>query len=147
MTDRLYASLLGIPLTGNARRESYRNKPVPRMTNTYIAPGDSKPEDIIASVERGLLVVKMQGGQVNPANGDFVFEISEGYLIKNGQIKDPVRGAILSGNGPQVLRSIDMVADDISFLTGNCGKEDEVPVGHGQPTVRSPEILVGVQTS
>lgn len=143
MTDRLYAYLLGLPLSGNARRESYRNKPVPRMTNTYIAPGASRPEDIIASVEQGLFVIKMQGGQVNPVSGDFVFEITEGYLIKNGLIKEAVRGAILSGNGPQVLHKIDMVAGDLSFRDGMCGKEDEVPVGHGQPTIRIPEILIG----
>jgi TldD protein len=147
MTDRLHASLLDIPLTGNARRESYRNKPVPRMTNTYIGPGHSKLADIITSVEQGLLVVKIEGGQVNPVNGDFVFKITEGYLLKKGRIQEAVRGAILSGNGPEVLRTIDMVANDLSFMPGLCGKEDEVPVGHGQPTIRIPDLLVGGQSS
>jgi TldD protein len=145
ITDRMYAKLLGIPLTGNGRRESYRNKPVPRMTNTYIAPGKTDPAEIISSVKDGLFVVKMGGGQVNITNGDFVFEISEAYIIKNGKITYPVKGATLAGNGPEVLKQIDMVGNDISFMPGICGKGDSAPVSDAQPTLRISEIIVGGQ--
>ena len=143
MSDHFNAKQLKIPLSGNGRRESFKTKPVPRMTNTYIAPGKMDPEEIIASVKDGLLVKKMGGGQVNVVNGDFVFEVSEGYLIENGKIKHPVRGAILTGNGPQILEIIDMVGSDLGFQAGVCGKFDLVPVSHAQPTIRVPEIIVG----
>lgn len=143
LSDKFNAKLLGIPCSGNGRRESFKTKPVPRMTNTYIAPGKSDPEEIVASVKDGLLVKKMGGGQVNVVNGDFVFEVSEGYLIENGKIKHPVRGAILTGNGPQILGIMDMVGTDLGFQAGVCGKFDMVPVSHAQPTTRIPEIIVG----
>jgi TldD protein len=144
--DRLTAMKDGTGSTGNGRRESYRNKPIPRMSNTLILPGTSKPEEIIRSVEKGLLVRKMGGGQVNTVNGDFVFEVSEGYLIENGCVTEPIRGAILTGNGPQVLREIDRVGDDLGFGIGTCGKEGQgVPVSDAQPTLRIPEIVVGGQ--
>jgi TldD protein len=144
--DRLTAMKDGTGSTGNGRRESYRNKPIPRMSNTLILPGTSKPEEIIRSVEKGLLVRKMGGGQVNTVNGDFVFEVSEGYLIENGYVTEPIRGAILTGNGPQVLREIDRVGDDLGFGIGTCGKEGQgVPVSDAQPTLRIPEIVVGGQ--
>ena len=142
--DRLTAGKDGVQSTGNGRRESYRYKPIPRMTNTLIAPGSSNPEEIIRSVHTGLFVKKMGGGQVDTVNGNFVFEVSEGYLIANGRVEDPVRGATLTGNGPEILKQIDMVGDDIGFTIGTCGKEGQgVPVASGQPTLRIPEIVVG----
>jgi TldD protein len=142
--DRLTAGKDEVQSTGNGRRESYRYKPIPRMTNTLIAPGFSNPEDIIRSVHSGLFVKKMGGGQVDTVNGNFVFEVSEGYLIANGEVQDPVRGATLTGNGPEILKQIDMVGDDIGFTIGTCGKEGQgVPVASGQPTLRIPEIVVG----
>lgn len=143
MSDRYTASQLGIPASGNGRRESFMHKPVPRMTNTIIAPGKMDPEAIIASVKNGLLVKRMGGGEVNVTNGDFVFEINEAYLIEDGKIKHPVRGAILTGNGPKVLEMIDMVGSDLGFQTGVCGKYDHAPVSDAQPTIRIPEIIIG----
>jgi TldD protein len=144
--DRLTAMKDGMESTGNGRRESYHHKPIPRMSNTMILPGKSKPEEIIRSVEKGLFVKKMGGGQVNTVNGDFVFEVSEGYLIEKGNVADPIRGAILTGNGPQILREIDRVGDDLGFGIGTCGKEGQgVPISDAQPTLRIPEILVGGQ--
>ncbi len=142
--DRLSALKDGVSSTGNGRRESYQIKPIPRMSNTLIVPGQTKPEAIIRSVEKGLFVKKMGGGQVNTVNGDFVFEVSEGYLIEKGNVGEAVRGAILIGNGPQVLREIDMVGDDLGFGIGTCGKDGQgVPVADAQPTLRIPEIVVG----
>lgn len=144
--DRLTALKEGVESTGNGRRESYQRKPIPRMSNTLITPGKMKPEGIIRSVEKGLLVRKMGGGQVNTVNGDFVFEVNEGYLIEKGSIAEPVRGAILIGNGPQILKEIDMVGDDLGFGIGTCGKDGQgVPVSDAQPTLRIPEIIVGGQ--
>ncbi len=143
LSDKYTAKRLGIHPSGNGRRESFRTKPVPRMTNTIIAPGRMDPQEILSSVKNGLLVKRMGGGEVNVANGDFVFEVSEGYLIENGQVKHPVRGAILTGNGPKVLEIIDMVGADLGWQTGVCGKYDHVPVGDAQPTIRIPELIVG----
>lgn len=144
--DRLSALKDEVSPTGNGRRESYHHKPIPRMSNTMILPGNMKPEEIIHSVERGLFVKKMGGGQVNTVNGDFVFEVNEGYLIEKGEIGEPVRGAILIGNGPQVLREIDMVGNDLGFGIGTCGKDGQgVPVSDAQPTLRIPELVVGGQ--
>jgi TldD protein len=144
--DRLSALKDGVESTGNGRRESYQHKPIPRMSNTMIVPGKMKPEEIIRSVEKGLFVRKMGGGQVNTVNGDFVFEVNEGYLIEKGNVSEPVRGAILIGNGPQVLKEIDMVGDDLGFGIGTCGKDGQgVPVGDAQPTLRIPELVVGGQ--
>jgi TldD protein len=142
--DRLTALKEGMESTGNGRRESYQQKPIPRMSNTLIAPGKAKAEEIIRSVEKGLFIEKMGGGQVNTVNGDFVFEVSEGYLIEKGRVGEPVRGAILTGNGPQVLKEIDMVGDDLGFGIGTCGKDGQgVPVSDAQPTLRIPDIVVG----
>lgn len=142
--DRLSAFRDGVSSTGNGRRESYQLKPIPRMSNTLILPGKTKPEAIIRSVEKGLFVKKMGGGQVNTVNGDFVFEVSEGYLIEKGSIGEPVRGAILIGNGPQVLKEIDLIGDDLGFGIGTCGKDGQgVPVADAQPTLRIPELVVG----
>jgi TldD protein len=144
--DRLTALKEGVKSTGNGRRESYQYKPIPRMSNTLIVPGKMKPEEIICSVEKGLFVKKMGGGQVNTVNGDFVFEVSEGYLIQKGNVGEPVRGAILIGNGPQILKEIDMVGDDLGFGIGTCGKDGQgVPVSDAQPTIRIPELVVGGQ--
>jgi TldD protein len=143
MSDRFTAKALGIAPSGNGRRQSFRNKPVPRMTNTYIARGKSDPNEIISSIKHGLLVKRMGGGEVNVTNGDFVFEVTEGYLIEDGKVKHPVRGAILTGNGPKVLETIDMVGSDLTFQTGVCGKYDHAPVSDGQPTIRIPKIIVG----
>lgn len=130
--------------TGNGRRESYEHKPMPRMTNTLIAPGTVVSDEIVKSVHRGLLVKKMGGGQVNTVTGDFVFDVQEGYLIENGTVDEPVRGATLIGNGPEVLKSIDMVASDIGFSIGTCGKDGQgVPVSDAMPTLRIPEMVVG----
>ncbi|MFB3886442.1 MAG: TldD/PmbA family protein [Thermodesulfobacteriota bacterium] len=142
--DRLTALKDGVPSTGNGRRESYQEKPIPRMSNTMIVPGKTKPEEIIRSVEKGLFVKKMGGGQVNTVNGDFVFEVSEGHLIEKGKVGEPVRGATLTGNGPRILKEIDMVGDDLGFGIGTCGKDGQgVPVADAQPTLRIPELVVG----
>jgi TldD protein len=142
--DRLSAMKDGAALTGNGRRESYEHRPIPRMTNTFIAPGETLPELIIRSLDRGLLVEKMGGGQVNTVTGDFVFDVQEGYLIEKGKRGDPVRGATLTGNGPKVLKAIDMVGTDLGFSIGTCGKDSQgVPVSDAMPTVRIPEMVVG----
>ncbi len=144
MYDRLSAMKMGAKSTGNGRRESYQHRPIPRMTNTMIAPGKSDPKDVVSSIENGLYVKKMGGGQVNTVNGDFVFEVTEGYMVENGEIGEPVRGATLTGNGPKVLNEIDMVASDLGFGIGTCGKDGQgVPVADAQPTLRIPEITVG----
>jgi TldD protein len=144
--DRLTARKEGIPSTGNGRRESYHHKPIPRMSNTLIVPGKTPPEAIIRSVDKGLFVKKMGGGQVNTVNGDFVFEVSEGYLIEKGMMAEPVRGAMLTGNGPQILKEIDQVGTDLGFGIGTCGKDGQgVPVSSAQPTLRIPELVVGGQ--
>ena len=144
MYDRLCALKEGKQSTGNGRRESYRHKPIPRMTNTIIAPGTHNPDEIVSSIDRGLLVIKMGGGQVNTVNGQFVFEVSEGYMIEKGKVGAPVRGAILTGKGPEVLSEIDMVGNDLGFGIGTCGKDGQgVPVADAQPTLRIPQITVG----
>ncbi len=144
MYDRLSAMKAGAGSTGNGRRESYHFRPIPRMTNTMIAPGESDPGEIISSLEKGLYVVRMGGGQVNTVTGDFVFEVSEGYLIEKGKVGEPVRGATLAGNGPEILKKIDMVGSDLGFGIGTCGKDAQgVPVADAQPTLRIPEIVVG----
>jgi len=142
--DLLRARKDGVESTGNGRRESFRHVPAPRMTNTFFAPGDATPEDLIAGVERGLYAVSFGGGQVEPATGDFVFGVSEGYLIENGAVTAPVRGATLIGNGLEALRAIDGIAGDLEIATGYCGKGGQtVPAGVGQPHVRIRELTVG----
>ncbi len=142
--DRRMAMKDGARPTGNGRRESYRHKPICRMTNTMILPGTEDPESILRATDRGLFVKKMGGGQVNTVNGDFVFQINSAYRIENGRLGDPVRGAILTGNGPRVLQTIDKVGKDLGFGIGTCGKDGQgVPVGDAQPTIRIPELVVG----
>jgi TldD protein len=142
--DLLRARKDGVASTGNGRRESFRHIPVPRMTNTYFANGNATPEELIEGVERGLYAVSFGGGQVEPATGDFVFGLSEGYLIENGKVTKPVRGATLIGNGLEVLQVIDGVAADLAIATGFCGKAGQrVAAGVGQPHVRIQSITVG----
>jgi TldD protein len=144
MYDRLTAMKDGTVSTGNGRRTSYMHRPIPRMTNTFIAPGETPPGNIIGSLEKGFLVEKMGGGQVNTVTGDFVFDVQEGYVIEKGLRGEPVRGATLTGNGPQILQSIDMVGNDHGFSIGTCGKDGQgVPVSDAMPTIRIPEIVVG----
>jgi TldD protein len=142
--DLLRARKDGVASTGNGRRQSFRHLPVPRMTNTYFAPGGAKVEDLIAGVERGLYAVSFGGGQVEPATGDFVFGVSEGYLIEDGKVTSPVRGATLVGNGLEALSALDGIADDLAIATGFCGKAGQsVAAGVGQPHVRIRELTVG----
>ncbi|NIA12484.1 MAG: TldD/PmbA family protein [Nitrospiraceae bacterium] len=142
--DLKSARKMEIAPTGNGRRASYQDKPIPRMTNTFIAPGDADPKEILASTDKGLYVRKMGGGQVDPLNGDFVFEVSEGYLIENGVAETPVRGATLIGNGPDVIQNIELVGNDLGFDIGTCGKGGQgAPVSDAQPTIRIRELTVG----
>jgi len=142
--DRLSAAKDGRASNGHGRRQSYRQRPIPRMSNTMILPGKDDPARILAEVKRGLLVRKMGGGQVNTVNGEFVFEVTEGYRIEGGEIAYPVRGATLIGSGPEVLRTIDRVGSDLGFALGTCGKDGQgVPVSDAQPTLRIPELTVG----
>lgn len=142
--DRFHALKHGTKSTGNGRRESFRFKPIPRMSNTLILPGKEDPEKIISSVEDGVLVTKMGGGEVDTVTGDFVFEIQEGYIIKGGGKGEMIKNATLMGNGPRVLREIDMVGWDLGFGLGTCGKDGQgVPVSDAQPTLRIPELTIG----
>jgi TldD protein len=142
--DRLCAGRDGVDLTGNGRRESFRHLPIPRMTNTYIAPGDADPEAMIAEVKRGFYAVSFAGGQVDPATGDFVFGVSEGYLIEAGRVTRPCRGATLVGNCLDALAAIDALGSDFEMKTGICGKGGQrVPVGTGQGHVRIAAMTVG----
>jgi TldD protein len=146
ITDKLNARLMGIPLTGNGRRESYQSVVLPRMTNTFMLAGTSDPEDIIRSVNRGLYAVSFGGGQVDITNGKFVFSASEAYLIEGGKVTRPVKGATLIGSGPDILTKVSMVGHDLKLDEGigTCGKDGQsVPVGVGLPTIRIDEITVG----
>ena len=148
LTEYLYdltrARKDGRASTGNGRRQSFRHLPIPRMTNTYIAPGDAEPSEIIAGVKRGVYAVSFAGGQVEPATGNFVFGVSEGYQIENGEVTAPVKGLTLLGNSLEVLKAIDAVGNDLAFKSGFCGKDaQQVPVGTGQPTVRISGLTVG----
>lgn len=144
MYDRLTAVKDNTQSNGHGRRESYQHKPVPRMANTFIAPGKTDPSKIIKETGKGLLVKKMGGGQVNTTTGDFVFDVAEGYLIKDGEAGPMVRGATLTGNGPEVLRIVEMVGSDLGFTIGTCGKDGQgVPVSDAQPTISIKELIVG----
>lgn len=144
--DTLNARLMKMPVTGNARRESYAALPMPRMTNTYMLNGDRDPQEIIASVKKGLYAVNFGGGQVDITNGKFVFSASEAYMIEDGKITYPVKGATLVGNGPESLKDVTMIGNDMRLDSGVgvCGKEGQsVPVGVGQPTLRIENMTVG----
>ena len=146
ITDKLNARLMGIPVTGNGRRESYQSVVLPRMTNTFMLAGASDPEEIIRSVDRGLYAVSFGGGQVDITNGKFVFSASEAYLIEGGKVTRPVKGATLIGSGPEILTKVSMVGHDLKLDEGigTCGKDGQsVPVGVGLPTIRIDEITVG----
>ncbi|MBL0059672.1 MAG: TldD/PmbA family protein [Elusimicrobia bacterium] len=142
--DRRTAGAAGRLSNGHGRRESYAHRPIPRMSNTFIAPGPDDPRRILQELKRGLFVTRLGGGQVNTATGDFVFEVEEGFWVEGGRVKNPVRGANLLGNGPDVLRSIDRVGWDLGWSVGTCGKEGQnVPVSDGLPTLRIPRVVVG----
>lgn len=146
LQDTLNARLMKMPLTGNARRESYASLPMPRMTNTYMLNGQYDPKEIIASVKKGLYAANFGGGQVDITNGKFVFSASEAYLIEDGRLTHPVKGATLVGSGPESLKYITMVGNDMKLDSGVgvCGKEGQsVPVGVGQPTLRLENMTVG----
>ena len=146
LQDSLNARLMNASVTGNGRRESFAHIPMPRMTNTYMLNGKSSPEDIISSVKHGLYAVNFGGGQVDITSGKFVFSAAEAYMIENGKISYPVKGATLIGNGPDVLKRVAMIGDDMSLDPGigTCGKEGQsVPVGVGQPTLRIDGLTVG----
>jgi len=146
MQDRQNARLMGMKATGNGRRQGYAHRPMPRMTNTYMLSGDRTPEEIIASVKNGLYAVSFGGGQVDITSGKFVFGCTEAYLIENGKVTAPVKGAMLIGNGPDAMRRVSMIGNDTKLDTGigNCGKAGQwVPVGVGQPHLRMDQITVG----
>lgn len=146
LSDKLSARLMNMPHTGNGRRESYQQIPMPRMTNTYMLSGDDAPEDIIRSVKRGLYAVNFGGGSVDITSGKFVFSASEAYLIEDGKVTAPVRDATLIGNGPEALKYVSMVGNDLALDEGigTCGKDGQsVPVGVGMPTVKLDRMTVG----
>ncbi|MGR9090473.1 MAG: metalloprotease TldD [Gammaproteobacteria bacterium] len=146
LQDKHNARLMNVAPTGNGRRQSYSHRPMPRMTNTYMLPGEADPQDIIASVNKGLYAVSFGGGQVDITNGKFVFSASEAYLIEDGRITSPVKGATLVGDGPDVLTRVSMIGNDLALDNGigTCGKNGQsVPVGVGQPTLRIDGITVG----
>jgi TldD protein len=146
MQDKHNASLMGVSLTGNGRRESYAHLPMPRMTNTYMLAGEHKPNDIIKSVKKGIYAPHFAGGQVDITSGKFVFTSSEAYLIENGEITSPIKGATLIGNGPEAMQKVSMVGNDLALDAGVgvCGKDGQsVPVGVGQPTLKIDEMTIG----
>lgn len=146
MQDKHNASLMGVKPTGNGRRESYAHLPMPRMTNTYMLAGEHKPEDIIKTVEKGIYAPNFAGGQVDITSGKFVFTSAEAYLIENGEITSPVKGATLIGSGPESMKKVSMVGNDLALDAGVgvCGKDGQsVPVGVGQPTLKIDEMTIG----
>ncbi|MDH3830663.1 MAG: metalloprotease TldD, partial [Gammaproteobacteria bacterium] len=150
MQDRMNAGLMGVGSTGNGRRESYAHLPMPRMTNTYMLAGEHDPQEIIASVDKGIYAVNFGGGQVDITSGKFVFSASEAYLIEKGKLTRPVKGATLIGNGPEVLKHVSMLGNDLQLDpgVGTCGKEGQsVPVGVGQPTMLIDKLTVGGTSS
>jgi TldD protein len=146
LQDRISAEWFKAKLTGSGRRESFRHEPMPRMTNTFMEEGEDAPEDIIKSVKRGVYAKKFSGGQVNISNGDFVFSLTEGYLIEDGKLTAPLKGVNLIGNGPEALATVSMVGHDFELSDGmwTCGKDGQsVPVGVGMPTVKLDSLTVG----
>jgi len=144
MWDYLRARKEGRTSSGNGRRQSYQDLPMVRMTNTFLLPGEEEPDEIVAQTPRGVYVAQLGGGQVNTATGDFVFGMTEAYLIEDGRITEPIRDANLIGNGPDVLSKIDAIGNDFDMCPGTCGKDGQsVPVGVGQPTLRMDQLTVG----
>jgi len=142
--SRRTAWKLGHAPTGNGRRESYRHIPIPRMRNTFIVPGTTPPAEILSGIREGIYVCQMGGGEVDIASGNFIFNVGEAYLIRDGRVAEPIRDATLIGNGPDVLSSIDAVGTDLGFSVGTCGKDGQrVPVAEAQPTLRIPKLVVG----
>jgi TldD protein len=144
--DSLNARLMKVPVTGNARRESFAHLPMPRMTNTYMLAGDRDPAEIVRSVKKGIYATNFGGGQVDITNGKFVFSMAEAYMIEDGRITHPVKGATLIGNGPDALTRVTMIGNDLGLDPGigTCGKDGQsVPVGVGQPTLRIEGLTVG----
>ena len=146
MQDRMNARLMGVATTGNGRRQSFAHAPMPRMTNTYMLSGDKDPAEILASVQNGLYAVNFGGGQVDITSGKFVFSCTEAYMVEGGKVGAPVKGATLIGNGPEAMKTVSMIGNDMSLDTGvgTCGKDGQsVPVGVGQPTMRLDGLTVG----
>lgn len=144
LVDRISALKFDLEPTGNGRRETFRHRPIVRMTNTYIASGKDDPAQILADTKKGIFVKAMGGGQVNTVTGDFVFAVTEGYLIQDGKLGSPIRGATLVGNGPKAMMIVDRVGNDLGYAIGTCGKDGQgAPVTDAQPTLRIPELTVG----
>ena len=144
MIDKLNARRMKMEATGSSRRQSYKYQPTSRMTNTYIAAGTDNPDDIIKSIDDGLYAKKLGGGSVNPVTGEFNFAVQEGYLVKNGVIQEPVRGASLIGKGSEVLMDIDMVGNNLELAQGMCGSSSgSIPTNVGQPMIRVKKMTVG----
>ena len=145
MWDHMRSRSAGRDLSGNGRRQSYQHLPMVRMTNTFVMNGETDPDDIISDTETGVYVAQLGGGQVNTATGDFVFGMTEAYLIENGQITEPLRESNLIGNGPDVLQNIEVIGNDFAMGSpGTCGKDGQgVPVGDGQPTLRVAALTIG----
>ena len=146
MQERRNARLMGGAATGNGRRQSFAHAPMPRMTNTYMLSGDKDPAEILASVQNGLYAVNFGGGQVDITSGKFVFSCTEAYMVEGGKVGAPVKGATLIGNGPEAMKTVSMIGNDMSLDTGvgTCGKDGQsVPVGVGQPTMRLDGLTVG----
>jgi TldD protein len=144
LVDKLNSRRMDHKPTGSSRRESYKYAPTSRMSNTYIDNGTSTFDEIIAATEYGLYAAKMGGGSVNPGNGDFNFSVSEGYIVRNGKIAEPVRGASLVGNGAEILHKIDMIGNNLDSARGMCGSASgSIPADVGQPTLRVSSITVG----
>jgi TldD protein len=144
MIDTLNGRRMNQASTGSSRRQSYKYEPTSRMSNTFIAPGTDTFEDMLAGIEKGLYAKKMGGGSVNPATGEFNFAVSEGYMIENGKITYPVRGAALIGNGAEIIMNIDMVGDNLDRAQGMCGASSgSIPTDVGQPRIRVSSITVG----
>ncbi|RLD16962.1 MAG: hypothetical protein DRI36_04900 [Caldiserica bacterium] len=142
--DYYYANKFGRKSNGHGRRESYKFPPLPRMGITYLKPGKMEPDEVISILKKGILVKKVGGGEVNTVNGDFVFEVEEGYWVENGKIKNPVKGATLIGNGPDILRKLKYIGNDFYLDSGTCGKMSQgVPVSSGIPTIYIDSITVG----
>jgi TldD protein len=144
MVDRLSSMKFDLPSTGNGRRQTFRHRPIVRMTNTYIAPGPHDPDSIVRDTKLGVYVKQMGGGSVDTVTGDFVFAVNEGYWIKDGKLGEAIRGATLVGNGPKVLQDIDRLGTDLGFINGTCGKDGQgAPVTDAQPTLRIRTLTVG----
>ena len=144
LCDRYWGRKLGVGSSGSGRRQGYSSMPIARMSNTFLQPGELSNEEIVAATDNGIYAKKLGGGQVDPMTGEFMFSVSEGYLIEGGKIAGPVRGATLIGNGPDILSKVDLVGNDLGFEPGTCGKDGQgVPVCIGQPTCRVTEMTVG----